>query len=150
LAGSFQYRWDTTNRWWIGHWRAWRPRDASISERQWSQTTHPQGSNSTQYNLFILDTSAPHFKQNLITVVSAMIALVYSTMEKVVGTVLRVTGTKETWIMNTARSCRVFCRVVAVRKTCLQIADRRNGRTFSGRKTNVPQGHSAKFRVLEF
>jgi hypothetical protein len=33
------------------------------------------------------------------------------------------------------------CRVVAVRKTCLQIADRRNGRTFTGRKTstNVPQ-----------
>jgi hypothetical protein len=26
-------------------------------------------------------------------------------------------------------ACRVFCRVVAVRKTCLQIADRRNGQT---------------------
>ena len=33
LAGSFQYRRDTTTCGWIGHWRAWRPRDASISEK---------------------------------------------------------------------------------------------------------------------
>jgi hypothetical protein len=116
------------------------------SVRQWRQNMHPQGTSSTRYNLFILETSAPKFKQNLITVVSAMNILVFCNFFGRFWCYFEANENKRD--MNTACSCRVLQCAWLEWKTWFQITNGRNGQTLIDRKTSITVPQVSSFGIL--